>query len=198
MTFKFLIHKNQQLSAKRKRCVTHFLAQFSTSALFLFWFSPTPQEIQQTHLKKSVSLFYSIYKCVLETKDNICLFFTERACWTSDCSTPIFQSCDLPHKALPCWLCLHPWNNISFFLLSSSSCSPACHAILSAWPRKWWFLTNKLHSCRVLSNFCSHWNISSILSGNRCQASDLATLGSLFRYSCWWQCGLGVTWPCLA
>lgn len=136
MTFRFLIHRNNNVLPKRKRCTPHFLGQFSISALFLFWFAPTPQEIQQTHLK-NLFLYFIAFICVLETKDNICPFFSlrdlaEQVIVPHQYSSPVICLIKLCHAGyvFTCEIISHS------FLLSSSSCSPGCHAILSAWPRK--------------------------------------------------------------
>ena len=47
------------------------------SALFLFFFAPTPQDFQQTHFL-NLFLYFITFIYVLETKDNICTFFTLR------------------------------------------------------------------------------------------------------------------------
>lgn len=148
------------------------------SALFFYFFALTLQDFQQTFFLICFCIISFI--CVLETM-HICTFIplrelAKQVTW----SIPIFQSCDLPHKALPCWLCLHLWINVSFFLLSSCcscspyrslSCSPGCHAILSACQGNLAVVFEDFDCfspiLSVFCKLCSYQDIPIQLSGNQ-------------------------------
>lgn len=144
-------------------------------------------------------LYFIAFTCVLEMKD-ICFFFFPLK--------ELAEQVPAPHQYSSPVICLIKLGYISyvftyeiilFFLLSSSSCSPGCHAILSA--------------CLKKLSHCEIWPISCILAESLLTFAAIRTslqyyqvdvrhltwlhLGSLFCHSCY-NVSQGVTWPCHA